>query len=182
MGAAKNDVYPWARLMLRMYARACVISQLTGLSALDTRNLWRDVIGGSSPSGQQPNDLAWYLKTPQRRSHAALLLVLYDQSKQKLPGYAAYAHAFYHYARMTASPSESHMWLESGDPAFRGSERDYVIPFSRGHFLVHMFTNELMMSGARKCELIIQQCGKCGGLYLKHQNEAGRYCPTCTKE
>lgn len=175
-------VYPWARMMVKLCARACVITQLTGLSQLDTRNLWREIAGDSSPSGQQPNDLNWYTKTPQRRAHAALLVRLYGQAARGMPEYAAYPHAFYHYARMTASPAESFLWLDSGDPAFRTSEKDYIIPFSRGYFLVQSYTEERFASGRRKCELEIRRCRKCQGQYMAHINEGGVICPVCAKE
>lgn len=175
-------VYPWAIMMVRLGARACVVSQITGLSQLDARTIWREVMGDSSPSGQQPNDLMWYVKTPQRRSHAALLVRLYDHASRTLPEYAAYAHAFYHYARVTASPSQSDSWRSSGDPAFRASERDYVIPFSRGYFLCQSYTDDTLMGGRRKCELVIRRCRKCQGQYMAHAGEASQVCPNCLKE
>lgn len=177
-----QHVYPWARLMVQMCARACVISQITGLSQLDTRNLWREIAGDSSPSGQQPNDLMWYLKTPQRRSHAAMLVRLYGHARRSLPEYAAYAHAYYHYARITASPAQSYLWAATGDPAFRTNERDYVLPFSRGHFLTQSYTDDKLMSGRRKCELEIRRCRKCQGQYMAHVSEGGVICPVCSKE
>lgn len=176
------QVYPWAGLMVRMRARACVISQITGLSSTDTRNLWRDIAGSSSPSGQQPNDLMWYLRTPQNRSHAALLVRMYNTSARVLPAYAAYAHAFYHYGRISASPEQRLSWMRSGDPAFRESERDYVIPFSRGYFLAMSYTDEKLHNGRRKCELEVRRCRKCQGQYMAHVSEAGHICPVCTRD
>lgn len=171
-----GTVFAYAMLMIRMRARACAISQLTGLKSLEVRTLWREKMGESSPSGQQPNDIAWYVKTPQRRAHAALLYRLYAQCSPHFPRYAAYAHAYYHYARMTAPLAEYRTWSESGDPAFRSNERDYVIPFSRGLFLC-----QILREDGKPSDLTIKRCRRCQGLYTALSTEAGNVCPTCLR-
>lgn len=96
----------WIRLMVKMQARACIVSRLTGISAAESRRIWHAENGRSSPSGQQPNDLRWFLKTSIRRSHAALILMLNHKAQRHLPAYAAFAHAYYHYARITSGESD----------------------------------------------------------------------------
>ena len=177
-----HPAYPWAVMMVRMGARACVVSQITGLAQLDARTIWKQIMGESSPSGQQPNDMLWYTRTPQRRSHAALLVRFYDKACATLPDYAAFAHAYYHYARMTASPATSNSWVSRDEPAFRRSEQDYVIPFGRGFFLCQSYTDDTFAGGRRKCELIIRRCRKCQGQYMSHDSEAAQVCPNCGKD
>ena len=86
----------WAKIMAHLQARACVISRLTGMSASDSRKLWHAEIGRSSPSGQQPNDADWFLKSGIRRTHSAMILQLYAISEKVLPAYAGFTHAYYH--------------------------------------------------------------------------------------
>lgn len=175
-----TQVNTWAKIMARMQARACIISKLSGLSVAECRKLWHSEVGRSSPSGQQPADDAWFLKTPLRRSHAALILQLYAQSRKTLPKYAAFPHAYYHYARLTAGLADRSSW--DTDPAFRRSEDDYVIPFSRAHFLTLIYNDDERADGVRKCTLHVRRCKSCGGLYLAHTEEIGRKCACCTKQ
>ncbi|WP_234265101.1 FlhC family transcriptional regulator [Hydrogenophaga sp. NFH-34] len=175
-------MYQCVRLMVQMNARACVITQLTGLPSLEVRDLWQQIAGRSSPSGQQPNDLNWYLKTPTRRYHSALIVQLYVRALRTMPEYAALTHAYYHYGRITGSMVSRGVWQERGDPAFRASEKDYEISFARAHFICKSYSDELLSTGQRKCTLKIKRCqkGECGGMYMSTENEAGRYCPLCT--
>lgn len=172
-----SHIHQWARLMARLQARACVISRITGMSNAASRRMWHQIYGKGSPSGQQPADDTWFLKTGLRRAHAALILQLYAQSSQHLPQYAAFTHAYYHYARITAGLNERRTWDD--DPAFRSSEDDYVIPFSRAYFLVLIYTDEEMADGTRKCKLQVRRCRSCGALYLSHTEEISRKCPGC---
>ena len=166
----------WARFMSKMQARACIVSRVTGLSGTEARRIWKMIFGRSSPSGQQPTDFAWFLKTPERRSHAALLLMLYQQAQEGMPEYADFSHAYYHYGRMTGGNISPQEW-QNDDPAFRMSEKDYVIPFSRGHFLALTYTDDLDRTGVRKCPLQLRRCKSCGGIYLAHWDEAQNKCP-----
>lgn len=168
----------WAEMMVGMGGRACVVAQLTSLPDSEVRSIWQRKIGRSSPSGQQPNDPGWYLKSPLRRYHSALLVVLYSQCVKQLPAHAAFGNAFYHYARVTAGLTDRDRW--EGDPAFRASEKDYVIPFSRGHFLTSFYSDETTDDGRRLCELQIRRCKKCQALYMAHSLEAGSVCPSCS--
>lgn len=174
--SAERNVYEWAEMMVAMGGRSCVVAQLTKLSDAEVRGIYQRVLGRSSPSGQQPTDLNWYLRSPIRRLHSALLVVLYAQCKH-MPPYAAFANAYYHYARTTAASVERQKWTR--DPAFRTSEKDYVIPFSRGYFLVSMYSDETDAYGKRLCELQMRRCKKCGGLYMSHITEASTLCPVC---
>lgn len=178
MSIINGQVYSWARLMVKMRARACIVSKITGLSPADARRLWRDEFGNvSSPSGQNPNDDGWFLKTTARRMHGALILVLLAQARKTLPPYAAFAHAYYHYTRITAGTADRESW--ETDPAFRRCEGDYEIPFGRAHFLSLIYTDDKLVGGARKCKLHAKRCKACEAIYLGHIEEIGRKCPIC---
>jgi hypothetical protein len=174
---AERNRTDWAEMMVGMGGRACIVAQLTSLSDSEVRGIWQRKMGRSSPSGQQPNDPLWYLKSPLRRYHSALLVVLYSQCSKQMPAYAAFANAFYHYARVTAGPVDREKW--ELDPAFRASEKDYVIPFSRGHFLTSIYSDDSTVDGSRLCELQIKRCKKCQALFMSHMCEAGHCCPNC---
>lgn len=175
--SADAAVYPWARMMARMQARASIISQITGLSVTDGRRIWHEELGRSSPSGQQPHDSNWFLKTAKRRYHAAWIILAANEASKTMPEYAAFAHAYYHYARVTAGSIPRSIWEQ--DPAYRGGEKDYEIPFSRAHYLCQIYTDDTFADGRRKCELQISRCKKCGGIYLSHVNEISKKCPLC---
>lgn len=187
-GRVKGDIdriNRCARTMVRLQARACVITKLTGLPSPRVRDMWQEINGHSSPSGQQPNDLLWYLKTPTRRYHSALLVQLYVKSLASLPVYEALTHAYYHYARLTSTKLKPEVWMfgEQPDPAFRKSERDYEISFARAHYLCQIYNDEVMADGkTRKCSLRIKRCTCCTGLFMGHVDEAARYCPLCINE
>ena len=165
-----------ANFMSKMQARACIISRVTGLSTTETRRIWKRIAGYSSPSGQQPTDLSWFLKTPERRSHSALILLLYRQAQRTMPEYADFSHAYYHYGRITGGQIKPEIWQHK-DPAFRSREQDYVIPFSRGYFLAQTYTDDLRRDGTRKCPLQLRRCKVCGGIYLAHWEEVQNKCP-----
>lgn len=178
-----QEMQPWANAMVRMGARACVVSQLTGLPAPTTRKLWIELTGDSSPSGQQPNDLMWYVRNDTRRFHSALIVMLFNRARRSLPEHAALTHAYYHYAQLTGAREHASGWTpsRSESSAFRPSERDYEIPFSRAHYLVKVYTDEMLSGARRKCPLVIRRCVKCGAPFMSHDTEAGPHrCPLCS--
>ncbi len=177
--SADAGIPSWVSLMVKMQARACVISRITGISLADARRIWHAQNKRSSPSGQQPNDLSWFLKTAVRRYHSALLLMLHTQSKSRLPDYAAFAHAYYHYARIAYGELDDATGI---DPAFRPTENDYTIPFSRAHYLVTSYTDEVGLVGNRKCPLQLRRCKCCDGVYLADESEVERTCPICSSK
>lgn len=177
MSKTENQAHAWARFMVKMQARAHIVSNITGISAADARRLWHEELARSSPSGQNAHDDAWFLKTTSRRMHGALILSLLSQTQKTLPPHAAFAHAYYHYSRMTAGVSDRHSW--ETDPAFRASEDDYVIPFGRAHFLSTIYSDDKLAGGARKCKLQVRRCKACEAIYLGHIEEIGRKCPIC---
>lgn len=174
----KQRANDWSLFMARMHARACIISRITGISNSDSRKIWKHVIGKGSSSGQMPTDDNWFLKTPVRRSHAALILALYSTTQKTMPKYAAFAHAYYHYARITAGTHINRH--HDDDPAFRDSEDDYIIPFTRAYFLTQIYTDETMMCGTRKCKLVLCRCRCCSSLYLGHVEEIEKKCLQCS--
>jgi len=178
-----RQIVHYAELMVKMRARACVISELTGLPSLEVRDLWQRVAGRSSPSGQQPNDLAWYLKSSRRRFHSALIVQLYHQALQDLPAYAAMTNAYYHYGQITAASAPRSSWIDGADPSFRGEERDYEVPFSRANYLCKAYTNDKLANGRRKCPLVIKSCRNpsCQALFMSSEDEVREHCTVCAK-
>jgi hypothetical protein len=167
----------WGEFMIKLGARACIVATDTSLSDKTARKLWFEINQRISPPGQQPGDLMWYLKPTVRRFHAAMILALYGECQRSMPSYAAFAHAYYHYARMTASGSDRKTWMN--DPAMRSSDQNYLIPYSRGRFLCNVYTDELDASGNRLCQLKVKRCKKCSSLFLSTALEASQVCPNC---
>ena len=179
MNRSQEDLFPWARTMAKLRARACTITSLLRLTPSDSRKIWQDEHGRSSPSGQQPNDPDWYLKTANRRFQAAHLLILFHQAQKVYERNIAYTHAYYHFASTTAGE-----WKDKTDAngAYRDCEGDYGIPYGRGLYLTNIYTDAVNNSGKRRCELILRKCKSCKGIYLSHINELGGKCPICSRE
>lgn len=168
-----HHIFSLAKLMIRMNARACLIAQTLGISEPEARKWYRQIRGESSPSGQQPSDMRWYLKTSERRYSGAMLLSLYGICRQFMPAKWALVHAYKHYAVMTGGID-------------RGSEKSQVLPFSRANYLVQMFQDHsrLNAGGAinrhkTNVQLDIRRCRSCGTICLFDVNDANRVCPFC---
>jgi hypothetical protein len=177
-------LYPWLRHMARMHARACTISQVTGVSTMVVRNLWRDVNKVSPPSGQQPTDTGWYLRSAKRKMHSALLLLLYQQALKTSPKKVAFAQAYFHYASMTVSDASEKTKTESSDfrriGAYRANEADYEIPYSRGAFLCGYYSDQIGGDGKRRlCDLQLKQCRSCQSIFLGASFKCEPKCPIC---
>ena len=169
--------YPWGLALARMMARACTIAQITGTTEAEARALYKEAhFGRSSPSGQQPVDIGWYTKTPERRYQSALLLLLYERSYQKYPPGLALAHAYFHFASMTAGE-----WDAPYGTAFRDSEKDYVLNFARANYLVKIYDDQKDLHGARKSQLQLLRCRLCRSIYLAKAEETDHRCPLCVK-
>lgn len=173
----ERNIYEWAEMMILMGGRSCVVAKLTKLSDAEVRSMYQRLLGRPSPSGQQPTDIKWYLRSPLLRLHSGLLVTIYSQCAASLPPHAAFANAFYHYARATAATCDRQAWDD--DPAFRTSEKDYVIPFSRGYFLTSYYTDALDRHGSRLCELQMRRCKRCQAIFMTHISEASCLCPNC---
>jgi hypothetical protein len=172
-----RQLYPWGAAMARMQARACTISQLTGLSKNEACRIYKEVNGGrSSPSGQQPTSLDWFMKTPARRFHSAMFLMLYEQSAQHYPSGLALAHAFYHLSRMTADEHQAPVPMG----AYRPSEDAYTLNFARASYLARVYDDEKDLHGMRKSSLKLHRCRVCRGIFLGEAHDTSR-CPLCEK-
>lgn len=169
-------IFSLAKLMIRMNARACLVAQTLGVSEAEARKWYREIRGTSSPSGQQPSDLRWYLKTPDRRYYGALLLSLYSGARQTMASNWALVHAYKHFAMMTGGID-------------RGSEKSQVLPFSRANYLVQMFKDQSRLHAGGESnrhktavQLDMRKCRSCNTLCLFDINDANRVCPLCDDE
>jgi hypothetical protein len=173
-------LYPWGITLAKMMARACTISQITGLTESEARSLYKEARNGkSSPSGQQPVDIGWYTQTPERQYQSALLLLLYERARRGYPPGLALAHAYYHFSSMTAG--EWHSAPRDGIGPYRDSERDYAINFARGNYLVNVYNDQKDLHGARKSSLMLIKCRLCRAIFLSEATTAERRCPLCVK-
>ena len=160
--------------MIGMHSRACVIAHDTGLPPTLIRDKWHEHHGKRSPSGKQPDNLEWLLKNPTLQFQTALLVLLYLESAKKYLKPLAFAHAYYHFAQMTAGEWESR---RSG--AFRDSEDDYTIPYLRGYLIATRYTDSLYPDGRRICPLILKRCRSCQGIFMCTDSNSAKKCPIC---
>ena len=59
--------------LIRLGARARLVSQLTGLEKTTVKRLYQQVCGQPSPAGQMPFSDAWYRDNDRRMLHATLV-------------------------------------------------------------------------------------------------------------
>lgn len=171
-----RHTYPWGLALARMQARACTISQLIGSTESEARALYKEANGRSSPSGQQPVDILWYVQTPERRFQSALLLLLYERASQSYPPGLALAHAYFHFSSMTAAE-----WGDGFGTAFRDTERDYTLSFARANYLANIYTDQKDLHGARRSQLQLIRCRLCSSIFLAEAHETDHRCPLCVK-
>lgn len=169
-----SKLAPWIHAMVAMRARQGAIKRITGASSQTIRDSWAKINGMSSPSGLTPSDVEWYLKTPSLRYQSAFFLILYQAASRHHASQTAVAAAYYHFAHITSGEWASKTLVG----AYRDDESDYVLPFSRAHYLSSLFTDARDKNGARFCSLEIKTCKKCLGKYLAHHIERS-ICPLC---
>jgi hypothetical protein len=63
--------------------------------------------------------------------------------------------------------------------AYRASEADYVIPYSRGSFLAGIYTEKTDQQGRRFCPLHLKQCRTCQAIFLGESLKCEPKCPVC---
>jgi hypothetical protein len=165
-------LFELARLMINLNVRACVIAQTLGISETEARSWYRQIRGEKSPSGQQPSDMTWFLKTPERRYQSALLLSFYQLARPRMPARWAAVHAYKTFAEMVYGSSTL------------GAEQDYVLPFSRAHHLIQMWSDMRLVQATTARHKIaapftVGNCRTCNTMYLTDVNDANRQCPHC---
>lgn len=173
------EVVLWIRAMARMRARAGSIAQEVGVSIAEARRIYKEEIGKSSPSGQNPGSIDWYLKTTHRKFQSALLLQLYAITTAKMDSRFAFANAYYHFSRMMA-----YEWKgpSTRDPAMRDDEDDYSFPYQRGQFLVNYYSDNVGLNGRRVCDLALRRCNTCRSIFLTRTDDLENNCPVCLEK
>jgi hypothetical protein len=173
-GIDSAKIGPWIKAMVSMRARQGSIKHITGASAFTIKEQWMAIHGRPSPSGQNPSDMEWFLKTANLRYQAAFFLMLFQAAKIGHAKQTAIAAAYFHFAHVTSGE-----WgRKSNTPAYRSDESDYTLPFARAHYLASIFTDAKSPRGERLCFLEIKKCRRCGGKYLAHKDERS-VCPPC---
>jgi len=171
-----EGVLPWARAMIGMHSRACVIAHDTGLNPSLVKEEWHLHHGKNSPSGKQPDNLEWLIKTPTLQFQAAWLVLLYQESiKEHSKKSIAFANAYYHFSQMTAGE-----WDSRRSGAFRDTEDNYTIPYLRGYLIASRYTDATYPDGRRICPLILKKCRSCSGIFMCIDTNPTKKCPTCS--
>jgi hypothetical protein len=169
-----SKVGPWIKAMVLLRARQGAIKHITGASSASVKEQWLSIHGRPSPSGQNPSDMEWFLRTANLRYQSALFLMLFHVAKLGHSKQTAIAAAYFHFAHMTSGE-----WArKSLTPAYRAEESDYTLPFARAHYLASIFTDAKDPSGGRLCFLEIKKCRRCAGKFLAHKDERS-VCPLC---
>lgn len=168
-----EELLPWVRTMVRMRGRQRLISKLTGVTPTVVKSIWMREHHRSSPSGQTPSDLDWYVRTPTLRFQSAMLLNFFHTVQPHFPKEIAFAHAYYHFATLTGGEWDG----EHG--AYRREDSDYTIPFPRALFLVKSYTDEVDLTTKRRLfPLAIKTCRCCLANFLAREEEQSK-CPIC---
>ncbi|SDD57583.1 transcriptional activator (FlhC) [Cupriavidus sp. YR651] len=67
----------YSELMIRQYCRASTVTSLLGINSTKTRQLFQEIHGESSPTGQLPTSTMWYFDQPLHRMQATMMVTLY---------------------------------------------------------------------------------------------------------
>jgi hypothetical protein len=176
---ADKKVGLMAEVMTRMHVRASTISQLSpGVTAAQSRKLHKMIHIRSSPSGQQPMDFKWYLKDKKLRYHSVFFLALYKAHRRVMSESEAIVLAYFKYANVMP-PENPRTPIFEGLNAFRGCEKDYLLPFSRAHVLAKTYTESKDNRDRHKCPLTIKKCRICSAAFLGMRDQIEAHCPTC---
>lgn len=166
----------WVKSMAQMRARAGTIAQQCNIPIGVARRLYKEAVGQSSPSGQNPASLDWYLKTPLRRYQSATLLQMYGVTRAKMDPRFAYPSAFYHFSRLMGSEVKG----RSSDPAIRDDDDDYSFPYQRGQFLVSIYCDNKDSLGRYICDVGLKRCNACMTVFLGLRADVEPNCPLCS--
>jgi hypothetical protein len=168
-----EELLPWVRSMVRMRGRQRPISHLTGVTSTVVKQIWQKENQRSSPSGQTPSDIEWYIRTPTLRFQSAMLLNFYHLAESQFPKEIAFAYAYFHFASLTGGE-----W-QGDHGAYRSSDEDYTITFSRALFLTQHYTDAVYFKSRRRLfPLAIKTCRCCKSNYLAREEEQSK-CPMC---
>ncbi len=160
-----------------MLVRNPTVARNVGLSETESQRIWKRVNSRSSPSGQLPWSGEWFLQADIRRFQGALITLMYWKAKEALGETLALPHAYFYFARLTAGEHKVERSKRREDPAYRESENNYTINYSRAYDLVKKM--DLVQAGHPQ-DLVIKCCKSCDRKYLSGPTEGGAKCPVCS--
>jgi len=156
-----------AEKMILLGARPSIVSSMCGIHIRDARDYYEEIHGGRSPSGMQPFDSYWILRSAHNCIHASIFHGFYERMRREHAGHReaeifVAAYKVYHgTVNNTADPI----------PADRrkGQER---LDINRAYYIVRQYRNK---------ETVFENCPRCKSYYLVIANypAAFRQCPLC---
>ena len=138
--------------LIRLGARAALVCQLTGLGKKTVSNLYPQLTGLPSPSGQVPFTDTWYLKSNLRMLHANVVWKLFRHFRgngQSGPGLVI--HVYQTYLQITEEP---------------------ILTLTRAYFVPRLISINAWFK---------QSCAHCGIRYIGPLSNPLLICPACVE-
>jgi hypothetical protein len=139
-----------AMQLIRLGARASLVSLLTGLARKTVKRMYREYQGRPSPAGQLPFSDAWLLENDQRHGHAMLIWHLYRRLN-----------------RPACSPARL---LIDVFEVYTGLARTLRLDLARTAFIIQLFAAGLWTE---------HQCGFCQLSFPAPAERNQTICPSC---
>jgi hypothetical protein len=167
--ASKIDI---AKELAELDCRAVTLTAVARTKPADSRQIYKDVKGTQSQSGQTPTDHQWFFASKERRKQAAFLLMTYAKYREHYASMAdahgvAFTLAYRLYVKVTKDDAEisGERWqLLVG----RGFERNWR-EISKGGSTGFEYDNAKVLL-----------CRKCETPHLVEAHHLSYQCPTCS--
>jgi len=73
----RHRIKIYSEIMIQQKCRASTVSSLLGIKSPETRGLYKEFHGESSPCGQMPNSINWFFTSPNHRLQGTMMVTLY---------------------------------------------------------------------------------------------------------
>jgi hypothetical protein len=151
-----------ATTLCLMGARSVTIAGASGISDSDARELYKQIHGLPSPSGQTPHATDWYISSRVRQEESTALLLAYNAARKKLPNGEAFIRAY-----------KVIYQLNAGNPC---------LDPERAYYLIKMTSDFSAFSHSKAVKsgpLAIMRCRVCGRQLLAASHHRVYTCPVC---
>jgi hypothetical protein len=151
-----------AERLCRMGARSVTIADVCGISNFGARELYKQIHGVPSPSGQTPQSINWYTSSRSKQEESTIFMIAYNTARKSMANGDAFARAY------------SFIYQWKGGKPLLDPERAYRLTKTDLDFSC-ISNGEVVKSGS----LAVLQCNLCGRQLLAASNHRPFACWIC---
>lgn len=160
----------WAQELAYMGVRAVTISDVTHISEIAARAIFKAQHGESAPPGQTPSDPNWFVKNRENSFHSAFFLSFYLTVKPHVSTRGmAFSHAYVTYLRAIGFDEKS-------------ARQTAPLPAERANLLTKLVEDQNDLRQAGRSPIRVCKCRKCRTLFVGLTNRAEAHCHFCADE